>query len=105
MVIGEKEKPTEPPRPAMAKIKRRLWNQMGKSAPFLSKYGISQKESKKRVMIKEIRSGSQVSKNISTPKKIIKTKITQEKIFFTFLNLKINKNKKTKIEKLRKKFK
>jgi len=78
---------------------------MGKSAPFFSKYGTSQKESKERVMSKEIKPGNQVSKNISMPKKITKTKITRKKVFFTFLNLKTNKNKKTKIEKPRKKFK
>ena len=56
-------------------------------------------------MSKEIKPGNQVSKNISMPKKITKTKITRKKVFFTFLNLKTNKNKKTKIEKPRKKFK
>ena len=53
---------------------------MGKSAPFFSKYGTSQKESKERVMSKEIKPGNQVSKNISMPKKITKTKIKKLKL-------------------------
>jgi len=76
--------------PERAKIKRRLCSQ--------TKGAFRQERRRSIVKGREIKKGSQASKNSSRPKKITKIKTEPKKILLVFLNFKTNKIKRTKIE-------